>query len=160
MKAWGVNVWCFDFCSLTHGWPIDWNKTQQNIIIARLLGGICKLMHNTVKGEWLQYETISRWSLTTVWLNWKNGLLRLINSMVYELIRPVSYIPGRSQKLIKLEISSCRCSQLECNEESDETESYSALNTPLHQLVQPPFKLRNSKCCFVSSLTVIEMLKD
>ena len=29
--------------------------------------------------------------------------------------------------LIKLEISSCRCSQLECNEESDETESYSAL---------------------------------
>ena len=71
-------------------------------------------------GEWLQYETISRCSLTTVWLNWTNGLLMLINSMVTELIRPVNYNPGRSQKLIKLEISSCRCSQLKCNEESDE----------------------------------------
>ena len=51
--------------------------------------------------------------------------------MVTELIRPVNYNPGRSQKLIKLEISSDRCSQLECNEESDETEGYSALYTPL-----------------------------
>ena len=51
--------------------------------------------------------------------------------MVTELIRPVNYNPGRSQKLIKLEMSSCRCSQLECNEESDETEGYSALYTPL-----------------------------
>ena len=82
-------------------------------------------------GEWLQCETISRWSLTTVWLNWTNGLLRLINSMVTELIRPVNYNPGRSQKLIKLEISFCRCSQLQCNEESGETEGYSALYTLL-----------------------------
>ena len=81
-------------------------------------------------GEWLQYETISRWGLTTIWLNWTNGLLRLINSMATELIRPVKYNPGSSQKLIKLEISSCRCSQLECNEENDETEGYSALYTP------------------------------
>ena len=52
--------------------------------------------------------------------------------MVTELIRPVNYNPGRSQKLIKLEISSCGCSQLECIEESDETEGYSALyNLPL-----------------------------
>ena len=51
--------------------------------------------------------------------------------MVTELIRHVNYNPGRSQKLIKLEISSCRCSQLECNEESDETDAYSALYTPL-----------------------------
>ena len=42
--------------------------------------------------------------------------------MVTELIRPVNYNRGRSQKLIKLEISSCRYSQLECNEESDETD--------------------------------------
>ena len=56
--------------------------------------------------------------------------------MVTELIRPVNYNPGRSQKPIKLEISSCRCSQLECNEESDENEGYSALYTPLL-----PFKL-------------------
>ena len=41
--------------------------------------------------------------------------------MVTGLIRPDNYNPGRSQKLIKLEISSCRCSQFECNEESDET---------------------------------------
>ena len=47
--------------------------------------------------------------------------------MVTELIRLVNYNPGISQKLIKLEISSCRCSQLECNEERDETEGYSAL---------------------------------
>ena len=67
-------------------------------------------------GEWLQDETINGWSLTTFWLNWINGLLSLINNMVTELIRPVSYNPGSSQKLIKLEISSCRCSQLECNE--------------------------------------------
>ena len=79
----------------------------------------------------LQYETISRWSLTSVLLNWTNGLLRLINSMVTELIRPVNYNPGRSQKPIKLEISSCRYSQLECNEENDETEGYSSLYTPL-----------------------------
>ena len=78
-------------------------------------------------GEWLQYETISRWNLTTVLLNWANGLLRLINNMVTELIRPVNYNPGRSQKPIKLEISSCRCLQHECNKESDETEGYSAL---------------------------------
>ena len=51
--------------------------------------------------------------------------------MVTELIRPVNYNPGISQKRIKLEIRSCRCSQLECNEESDETEGYSALYTPL-----------------------------
>ena len=57
-------------------------------------------------GEWLQYETISRWSLTTVWLNWTNGLIRLINSMVTELIRPM-------KKVVKLK------------------ESYSALYTPL-----------------------------
>ena len=74
-------------------------------------------------------------SLTTVGLNWINGLLRLINSMVTELIRPVNYNPGISQKLIKLEISSCRCSQLECNEESDEAEGYSALYTPLLHLI-------------------------
>ena len=83
-------------------------------------------------GEWLQYETISRWSLTTARLNWTNGLLRLINSMVTELIRPVNYNPGRSQKLIKLELSSCRCSQLESNVENDETEvtPLLPLNTP------------------------------
>ena len=51
--------------------------------------------------------------------------------MVTELILPVNYNPGVSQKPIKLEISSCRCSQLECNEESDETECYSALYTPI-----------------------------
>ena len=51
--------------------------------------------------------------------------------MVTELIRPVNYNPGRSQKLIKLEITSCRFSQLECNEESGETEGYSAFYTPL-----------------------------
>ena len=51
--------------------------------------------------------------------------------MVTELIRPVKYNPGSSQKLIKLEISSSRCSQLDCNEENDETEGYSALFTPL-----------------------------
>ena len=91
---------------------------------------------NTVPpaGEWLQYETINRWSLTTIWLNWTNGLLRLINNMVTELIRPVNYNPGSSQKLIKLEISSCRCLQLECNKENDETEGYSALYTPLRPL--------------------------
>ena len=61
-------------------------------------------------------------------------MLRLINSMVTELIRPVNYNPGISQKLIKLEISSCRCSQLEFNEESDEIEGYSALYTPLLSL--------------------------
>ena len=54
--------------------------------------------------------------------------------MVTELIRPVNYNPGRSQKLIKLEISSCRCLQLECNEESDETVGYSALYTQLLSL--------------------------
>ena len=41
------------------------------------------------------------------------------------------YNPGSSQKLFKLEINSYRCSQLECNEENGETESYSALYTPL-----------------------------
>ena len=69
--------------------------------------------------------------------------------MVTELIRPVNYNPGISQKLIKLKISSCRCSHLECNKEfsvprslctrhkgthgtqSDETESYSSLYVPL-----------------------------
>ena len=51
--------------------------------------------------------------------------------MVTELIRPVNYNPGSSQKLIKLEISSCRWSQLECNEENDETDGDSALYTPL-----------------------------
>ena len=51
--------------------------------------------------------------------------------MVTELIRPVNFNPGRSQKPIKLEIRYCRCSQLECNEESDEAEDYSALYTPL-----------------------------
>ena len=50
--------------------------------------------------EWLQYETISSCSLTAICLNWTNGLLRLINSMVTEL---------------------------ECNEGSDETDGYSAL---------------------------------
>ena len=55
--------------------------------------------------------------------------------MVTELIRPVNYNPpGISQKLIKLEISSCRCSQLECNDENDETEGYSALYTPFLSL--------------------------
>ena len=81
-------------------------------------------------GKWLQNETISRWSLTTIRLNWTNRLLRLIHIMVTELIRPVNYNPGRSQKLIKLEVSSCRCLQLECNEESDETEGYSAFLYP------------------------------
>ena len=47
--------------------------------------------------------------------------------MVTELIRPVKYNPGRSQKLIKLEISSCRCSQLECYEKSDETPTISVV---------------------------------
>ena len=42
--------------------------------------------------------------------------------MVTELIRPVNYNPGRSQKLIK-EISSCRCSQLKCNGYNGETHS-------------------------------------
>ena len=56
--------------------------------------------------------------------------------MVTELIRPVNYNPGRSQKLIKLEINSSRCSQLECNEESDETEGYSTLYTPLLPLTE------------------------
>ena len=51
--------------------------------------------------------------------------------MVTELIRPVKYNSGISQKLINLEISSCRCSQLECNEESAKTEGYSALHTLL-----------------------------
>ena len=51
--------------------------------------------------------------------------------MVTELIRPVKYNPGISQKLIKLEISICRCSQLECDEDSDETEEYFALYTQL-----------------------------
>ena len=55
--------------------------------------------------------------------------------MVTELIRPVSYNPGSSQKIIKLEKSSCRCSQLECNEENDEIEGYSALYTPLLPLI-------------------------
>ena len=55
--------------------------------------------------------------------------------MVTELIRPVNYNPGIRQQLIKFEISSCRCSQLECNEESDETEGYSALYTPLLPLM-------------------------
>ena len=41
--------------------------------------------------------------------------------MVTELIRPVNYNPGRSQKLMKLELIPCICSQLECNEERDET---------------------------------------
>ena len=77
--------------------------------------------------ERLRYKTISRWSFTTVWLNWTNGLLRLINSMVTELIRPVNYNSGRSQKVIKLEISSCRCLQLECNEENDETLLFSVI---------------------------------
>ena len=52
--------------------------------------------------------------------------------MAVELIGPVNYNPGSSQKLIKLEISSCRCSQLEYNEENDET----ALDTPLLPLTQ------------------------
>ena len=51
--------------------------------------------------------------------------------MVTELIRPVNYNPGSSQRLNKLEISSCRCLQQECNEENDETEGYSALYTPI-----------------------------
>ena len=88
-------------------------------------------------GEWLQYETISKWSLTTIRLNWTIGLLRLINSKITELIRPVNYNLGISQKLIKLEISSCKCSQLECNEEGDETEGYSALYTPFLPLRSP-----------------------
>ena len=88
-------------------------------------------------GEWHQYETISRWSLTSIRLNWTIGLLRLINSKVTELIRPVNYNPGISQKLIKLEISTCKCLQIESNEESDETEDYSALYTPLLPLRSP-----------------------
>ena len=47
--------------------------------------------------------------------------------MVTELIRPVNYNPGISKKLIK----SSRCSQLECNDESDEIEGYSALYIPI-----------------------------
>ena len=78
---------------------------------------------------------ISRWSLTTVLLNWTNGLLRLINSMVTELIRPVNFNPGISLKPIKLEISSCRCLQLECNEESDETTTIFGYNVGA---VRPP----------------------
>ena len=56
--------------------------------------------------------------------------------MVTELlrVRPVNYNPGIRQKLIKLEISSCRCSQHECTEESVETEGYAALYTPLMPL--------------------------
>ena len=55
--------------------------------------------------------------------------------MVTELIRPVNYNPGIRQKLIKFEISSFRCSQLECNDESGETEGYSALYIPLLPLM-------------------------
>ena len=51
--------------------------------------------------------------------------------MVTKLIRPVNFNPGRSQKLIKFEISSYRCSQIECNEDNDENEGYSALYIPL-----------------------------
>ena len=87
-------------------------------------------------GEWLQYEKKNRWSLTNIWLNWTNGLLRLINSMATELIRPANYNPSCSQKLIKLEISFCRCSQLEWNGENDETGGYSALYTPLLPLTK------------------------
>ena len=69
--------------------------------------------------------------------------------MVTELIRPVNYNPGRSKKLIKLEIS-CRCSQLECNEESDETEGYSALYAPLLplRLAKSRFLLEKYKGAF------------
>ena len=75
-------------------------------------------------------------------------MLRLINSMVTELIRSVNYNSDISQKLIKLEIS-CRCSQLECNEESDETEGYSDLYTSLLPLsYQLP--LRPLFCLFSS----------
>ena len=56
--------------------------------------------------------------------------------MAAELLRPVIYNPGSGQKLTKLEISSCMCSQLEYNEENDETEGYSALYTPLLPLTQ------------------------
>ena len=51
--------------------------------------------------------------------------------MVSERIRPVNYNPGIWQELIKLEIRSCMCSQLGCNEESGVTEGYSALKIPL-----------------------------
>ena len=54
--------------------------------------------------------------------------------MAAELIRPVNYYPGSSQKLIKLEISSCRCSQLEYNENNDETGLYTPL-LPLTQII-------------------------
>ena len=64
--------------------------------------------------------------------------------MVTEMISPVNYNPGRSKKLIKLGISSCRCSQLECNDKCDETEGYSALYTPL-------LPLRSLFCLFLNS---------
>ena len=109
--------------------------------ITNKINASLKINHRVNRYRWLTFyattcaekcnhqfvvATTGAFTLTSV-----NGLLRLINSMVTELIRPVTYNPGRSQKLIKLEISSCRCSRLECNKESDETEGYSALYTPL-----------------------------
>ena len=79
----------------------------------------------------------------TVAVQWDRGF-RLINSMVTEVIRPVNYNPGCSQKLIKLEISSCRCSQLECNEENDETRGYSALYTSFLPLIEQTFNREGS----------------
>ena len=52
-------------------------------------------------GVWLQYETVSGRSLATVRLDWINDPIRLISSMLTELIGSVNYNPGICQKLIK-----------------------------------------------------------
>ena len=59
--------------------------------------------------------------------------------MAAELIRPVNYNPGSSQKLIKLEISYFRCSQLEYNEENGENALYTPL-LPLTQIIYVDFQ--------------------
>ena len=79
----------------------------------------------------------------------------LINSIVTELIIPVTYNPGISQKLIKLEISSCRCSKIECNEESTKIEGYPALFTPL----LPLMKVKSLAECSEHSAILLTCIK-
>ena len=57
--------------------------------------------------------------------------------MVTELISPVSYNPGICQELIKLEISSFRFSQLDCNEESGEVTTNKGILTIARQYPTP-----------------------